>query len=143
MFRQVKPDLGKKVSESNSSAFVQQIFLTLHKEVCLAVFPLASITSITDYTNLSNRRDRLAIMCEILIEARTALIKTRIMYKCNLSYKQLTLYIEMLLKKKLLSKKIDDDGRERFVTTQKGNRFIGKFQNLQALLQERIVQPLT
>lgn len=100
------------------------------------MFLLEAINSIENYANFSSRRDRLAIVCEILVEARTALIKTRIMYKCNLSYKQLELYMEMLLEKKLLKRKADDNGREKFVTTLKGNRFVTKFQNLQALLQE-------
>lgn len=109
----------------------------------MVVFLVESTTSIQRYATFSGRRDRLAIMCEILIEARTALIKTRIMYKCNLSYKQLELYIKMLLEKKLLARKTDDTGRKIFVTTMKGNIYINKFQSLQAFMQERIVQPLT
>ena len=82
-------------------------------------------------------------MAEILTETRTRLKKTRIMYKCNLNYKQLELYIKMLLEKKLLARKTDEKGREKFVTTTKGNNFVKNFQNLQALMLEKTVQPFT
>jgi len=82
-------------------------------------------------------------MAEILTETRTRLKKTRIMYKCNLNYKKLELYIKMLLEKKLLARKTDEKGREKFVTTTKGNNFVKNFQNLQALMLEKTVQPFT
>jgi predicted transcriptional regulator len=64
------------------------------------------------------------------------------MCRCNLNYKQIELYTEMLLEKGLLKRKIDDDGQEKFVTTTKGNSFTENFQKLQALVLEKNIQPL-
>lgn len=109
----------------------------------MSVFPLETIPLITKYPKFSNRRDRIAIMAEILAETKTGLKKTRIICKCNLSYKQLELYIKMLLEQKLLARKSDEKGQEKFVTTTKGNNFVKNFQALQALMLEKIVQPFT
>ena len=109
----------------------------------MPVIILETISSKTKYPTFSNRRDRIAIMVEILTETRTGLKKTRIMCKCNLSYKQLELYNKMLLEKKLLARKTDEKSREKFVTTTKGNNFVKNFQALQALMLEKIVHPFT
>ena len=107
------------------------------------MFRLETIFSTKKYPKFSNRRDRISIIADILTEAKTALNKTRIMCKCNLNYKQIGLYTGMLLEKKLLERKTDDEGREKFVTTAKGNNFTKNFQKLQAIVLEKNIQPLT
>jgi len=109
----------------------------------MSVILLETISSMTKYPKFTDRRDRIVVITEILTETRTRLTKTRIMCKCNLNYKQLELYIKMLLEKKLLARKTDENGREKFVTTTKGNNFVKTFQNLQALMLEKTVQPFT
>jgi predicted transcriptional regulator len=58
------------------------------------------------------------------------------MYKYNLSYKQLELYIKILSERKLLAKKTYENDREKVVTTTKGNSFVKDFQALQAQVLE-------
>jgi predicted transcriptional regulator len=70
-------------------------------------------------------------MAQILKETNTAVNKTRIMYKCNLNYSQLQKYLKMMLEMKLLVRKIDNDCREKFLATSKGNFFVKKFHLLQ------------
>jgi len=96
----------------------------------MSVFLLETISSISKYPKFCNRRARIALMASILAEARTGLIKTWIMYKYSLSYKQLELYIKTLLEQKLLARKSDEKGQEKFVTTTKGNNFVKNFQAL-------------
>jgi len=102
----------------------------------MPVILLETISSITKYLKFSNRRGRIALMTSILIEARTGLIKTWIMYKYNLSYKQLELYIKILSERKLLAKKTYENDIEKVVTTTKGNSFVKHFQALQAQVLE-------
>ena len=80
------------------------------------------------------KRDRIEIMAKILIETEKGLNKTRVMYNCNLNYQKLQLYLKFLLKTKLLAKKVDNDGREKFVTTTEGKNFVEDFYVLQTLM---------
>ena len=73
-------------------------------------------------------------MVQILIEAKKGLNKTRIIYNCNLNYHQLLVYLDFLLLNKFLVRQVDVDGKEKFVTTQKGNFFVKEFQQLQILM---------
>jgi len=74
-------------------------------------------------------------MNKILIETNMGLNKKRIIYKCNLNYQQLQLYLKILLIKKLLARKLDKDGKEKFVTTTKGNNLVKDFQALQTIMK--------
>jgi len=85
--------------------------------------------------NKIKKRDRIAIMAEILRETITGRTKTNVMHKCNLNYKQIQMYTEILLEKKLLTKKIDENEQVIFVVTQKGKNFIKKFYSLQAQIE--------
>lgn len=87
------------------------------------------------FTNLYTKRDRIAILVNVLMETERALNKTRIIHRCNLNYRQLRVYLDFLLTNKLVTKKIDADGKELFVTTQKGKFFVKEFQCLQVLMQ--------
>jgi predicted transcriptional regulator len=101
---------------------------------------LEPISSLKKDSEASNRRNRIDMMAKILTETKTGLNKTWIMYKCNLSYKQLQTYIKILLEKKLLVRKKDEKGREKFVTTTKGNNFLKNFHALQTQITEKTVQ---
>ncbi len=75
------------------------------------------------------KRGRLEITHEILKLCRTPSRKTRILYKCNLSFELLQKYIMSLLSKDLLA--IDSDGL--FQTTEKGKGFLTTYGNLETL----------
>jgi len=64
--------------------------------------------------------------------------KTHIMYKCNLSFKQLHAYLEFLVEIGLLkSNSLRKEANEKsflFETTKRGRAFIKAYDNLRALL---------
>lgn len=88
---------------------------------------------ITDAT--SKRRDKLGIIAEILEIAKDGTLKTQIMYKANLSFVQLTEYLEYMLKTRLLDK-LDIKTKEVYVATEKGLDFLQRHAELTALLNE-------
>ena len=88
---------------------------------------------ITDTT--PKRRDKLSIITEILEIAKDGTLKTQIMYKANLSFVQLTEYLDYMLKTNLLNK-LDINKKDVYVTTEKGADFIQKHTELTALLND-------
>jgi len=80
------------------------------------------------------RRSRLEIMHSILSLClqgeRSSARKTHIMYKCNLSFKQLGKYLETMTDLGLL-----EVNRGSYSVTEKGKRFLEEFQGLKRLLQ--------
>jgi predicted transcriptional regulator len=83
----------------------------------------------------AKRRDKLSIISEILDIAKGGTLKTQIMYKANLSFAQLNEYIEYMLKTRLLEK-LDVNGKEVYVATDKGVDFIQKHAELTIMLDE-------
>jgi predicted transcriptional regulator len=81
------------------------------------------------------RRDKLSIIAEILEIAKDGTLKTQIMYKANLSFVQLTEYIEYMLKTRLLDK-LDINMKDVYVATEKGIDFLQKHAELTALLND-------
>jgi predicted transcriptional regulator len=86
-------------------------------------------------------RSRFDIMATILLAANEkAARKTHIMYKCNLSFKQLRTYLQFLVEMGLLKSAVKDTGPDEnpvcFETTKKGEAFIRAYKNLKALLAE-------
>jgi len=77
-------------------------------------------------------------MANILLAANGGAKKTHIMYKCNLSFKQLHAYLEFLIEMRLLksiSEKTEtNENLLLFETTKKGQAFIKAYDNLSALL---------
>jgi len=64
--------------------------------------------------------------------------KTHIMYKCNLSFKQLNAYLEFLVEigllKSISARTETNENLLMFETTKKGQAFIKAYNNLSALL---------
>lgn len=77
-------------------------------------------------------------MANILREANGGAKKTHIMYKCNLSFKQLHAYLGFLVELQLLKsvKVTSETGGDStlFETTSKGKAFIRAYRNMRALL---------
>jgi len=92
---------------------------------------------ITDPT--SKRRDRLSIIAEILEIAKDGTLKTQIMYKANLSFVQLNELVGYMLKARLLDK-LDVNGKEVYVATEKGMGFLQRHNELQELLSVKSEQ---
>lgn len=82
---------------------------------------------------VSKRRDKLSIMAEILEIAKDGTLKTQIMYKANLSFVQLTEYIDYMLKARLIDK-LDVKTKDVYVPTEKGLDFLQRHAELMTLL---------
>ena len=78
-----------------------------------------------------SRRGKLDIIAEILLFCEQQKTKTRIMYNANLNYSQLKSHINALTSQGLLEKKLN-----KYVTTERGYRFLEIFAQLNDLLDE-------
>lgn len=75
------------------------------------------------------------IIADILDEAKHGIKKTRIMYMCNLSFRQLRIYLDFLLKRNFLALITSEKENSRFFkTTKKGLAFLDAYKNLQAVI---------
>jgi len=83
----------------------------------------------------TKRRDKLEIIAGILEVAREGTLKTQIMYKANLSFVQLTEYLEYLLKTRLIIK-FDVNTKDVYVVTEKGLDFLQRHSELMELLND-------
>lgn len=84
----------------------------------------------------SSHRGRLDIMADILNSAAGGVRKTSIMYNCNLSFRQLEVYLGFLLKKGLLRMfaKRESATSHFFETTERGKDYLRAYRNLAALM---------
>ena len=81
------------------------------------------------------KRSDIDIIADILIKAKEDTIKTRIMYKCNLSHRQLITYLNLLLKIGLLdSHSNEKSNKQYFRTTSKGSKFLSTYSKLKSLM---------
>ena len=85
--------------------------------------------------NERKRRDRLFILAEILNIAKGGSLKTRIMYRANLSFAQLNEYLNFLTKMEFLEIQ-NENRKDNYVTTSKGDRYLEKYTDLANLLGE-------
>lgn len=80
-------------------------------------------------------RGRMDIIADILTEATKGTKKTRIMYMCNLSFRQLRAYLDFLIKKEFLTVfNSEEEKAQIFKTTKKGFSFLKAYQALQAVI---------
>lgn len=70
-----------------------------------------------------NNRGKIQIMGDVLALATSGIRKTHIMYKANLSYEQVHLYLSELIGKRLISEDASQDGVV-YRTTDKGREFL-------------------
>ena len=82
------------------------------------------------------KRSDIDIMARILNEAHKGAKKTHIMYRCNLSHRQLQVYLKLLLGIELLVSRSEKDNSELdlFETTAKGFKFLDAYRTLKALM---------
>ena len=81
------------------------------------------------------KRSDLDIMANILSAANKGTKKTRIMYRCNLSHKQLQVYLKLLLEMEFLEPHSKEGGKlNYFITTSKGCKFLDAYHTLKGLM---------
>ena len=68
------------------------------------------------------KRSQWDIMADILKKARMGSRKTRIMYRCNMSHKQLKVYLKLLIDMGFLH-----NGDDFYSTTLKGVKFVNAY----------------
>jgi len=76
-------------------------------------------------------------MANVLRVAVGGAKKTHIMYQCNLSFRQLQVYLELLVERGLLRKVSESGSSEEaklFATTKKGRTFLSAYRNIKVLL---------
>jgi len=81
-------------------------------------------------------RGSLDIIADILEASKVKARKTYLMYRCNLSFKQLENYLNLLLKRGLISTVEDNDNNASlFKITEKGEYFLETYRGLQGLMK--------
>ena len=83
-------------------------------------------------SNYNTKRNQVEILAEILELCREPTAKTHIMYKTNTSYPTMQKFLMQLQKLELLG--LVDDA-PKYMTTEKGREFIGRYSALQDLLK--------
>jgi predicted transcriptional regulator len=79
-------------------------------------------------------------MANILSIAATGKTKTCILHKCNLSYRQLQAYLDLLLDKQLLRMELHEsrsNPEKVFITTEKGRAFLRTYEKLRATMERK------
>jgi len=81
---------------------------------------------------LMAKRDSLEIMAEILSLCKQPQVRTRVMYRTNLSWRMLQKYLSQLQSKGLLEEV--HHSSKKYATTKKGLKFVEKWRELVDLL---------
>ncbi len=82
-----------------------------------------------------NNRGKIQIMGDVLALGTSGIRKTHIMYKANLSYEQVHLYLGELIEKRLIAQDVSPDGVV-YRTTEKGREFLLHYTRVVELLEE-------
>ena len=85
----------------------------------------------------NSNRGRLDIIADILEASYCETRKTYLMYRCNMSFKQLKYYLDFLLRKELLHTLAEDVNSNPglFKITDKGKMFLKAYKGLKALVK--------
>jgi predicted transcriptional regulator len=85
----------------------------------------------------NGHRGRLDIIADILEASHAGTKKTYLMYRCNLSFRQLRDYLDFMLRRGFLWNNNGDGHSEPtlFKTTAKGKEFLKAYKNLKALMK--------
>src|ERR671911_723032 len=101
------------------------------------IYPALSMECIEMMTTSErkNNRGKIQIMGDVLALGTSGIRKTHIMYKANLSYEQVHLYLGELIEKRLIEQDVSPDGVV-YRTTEKGREFLQHYTRLVELLEE-------
>jgi predicted transcriptional regulator len=82
-----------------------------------------------------NNRGKIQIMGDVLALATSGIKKTHIMYKANLSYEQVHLYLSELIGRRLIEQDVSQDGVV-YRTTDKGREFLLYYNRIAEFLED-------
>ena len=88
------------------------------------------------------KRGRFEIVYEILTMCREPMLKTHIMYGCNLSSTQLERYLTLLVSRELLEV-FNGEEKRLYRATSKGLKFIAHYKHVTSLITTDIREPVT
>jgi predicted transcriptional regulator len=91
----------------------------------------------TKKKGINSHRGRLDVIADILEASQGEVKKTYLMYRCNMSFRQLKYYLDFLLTKELLFKVANDCDNDPslFKITDKGKEFLKTYNGLKFLIQ--------
>ena len=87
-----------------------------------------------------NNRGKIQIMGDVLALATSGIKKTHIMYRANLSYEQVYLYLGDLIGKRLIVQDVSSEDGVVYRTTEKGREFLLHYTRLVEFLEEEAKQ---
>ena len=85
-----------------------------------------------------NNRGKIQIMGDVLALASSGIKKTHIMYKANLSYEQVHLYLSEMMEKGLVMQDVSPEGVV-YRATEKGREFLLHYSRLAEFIDEPIL----
>jgi predicted transcriptional regulator len=83
-----------------------------------------------------NNRGKIQIMGDVLALGTSGIKKTHIMYRANLSYEQVHLYLGELIAKRLIAQDVSSSDGIVYRTTEKGREFLQYYTRLTEFLEE-------
>jgi len=99
------------------------------------VFMLLAVGTRLSSSIYLRKRSDIDIIADILIEAKKDTLKTHIMYRCNLSHRQLNIYLKLLFKIGLLKSHSNEENNARYYEiTSKGLKFLKTYSKLKDLM---------
>ena len=94
------------------------------------------IEMMTTMSERKNNRGKIQIMGDVLALATSGIKKTHIMYRANLSYEQVHLYLGELIGKSLITQDVSSPDGVVYRTTEKGREFLLYYTRLVEFLEE-------
>jgi predicted transcriptional regulator len=83
-----------------------------------------------------NNRGKIQIMGDVLALATSGIKKTHIMYRANLSYEQVHLYLGELIAKRLIAQDVSSSDGVVYRITEKGREFLLYYTRLAEFLEK-------
>jgi predicted transcriptional regulator len=84
-----------------------------------------------------NNRGKIQIMGDVLALATSGIKKTSLIYKANLSYEQVHLYLGELIAKRLIAQYVSPQDGVLYRATEKGRDFLLYYARLVDILEEK------
>lgn len=99
--------------------------------------PFLTARGVTLLASIGSRRSNIEIIVSILEACRCDTCKTRVMYKCKLSFRQLEGYLQLLLKARLLT--IENNKRSlMFRVSSKGKNFVEAYHTMKTMIENPV-----
>jgi predicted transcriptional regulator len=97
---------------------------------------IGHIEMMTTMSERKNNRGKIQIMGDVLALGTSGIKKTHIMYRANLSYEQVHLYLGELIGKRLIAQDVSSSDGVIYRTTEKGREFLLHYTRLVEFLEE-------